>query len=99
MEELDIRFGPWRLRTPRSNICEVTHTGGFRFLKTAGPAHSSLADHGITFATNAESALCIRFDQPVKVLDPTGHLRHPAATVTVTDPRALTGALAAPPAR
>jgi hypothetical protein len=93
-QELEIRFGPWRLRTPRANVSGTELTGGFSYVKTAGPAHLSLTDHGVTFATNGDAALCIHFRQRVRTLDPSGHLLHPAATVTVTDPQALADALA-----
>lgn len=96
-QELEIRFGPWRLRTLRSNVSGTELTGGFKYVKTAGPAHLSLADHGVTFATNGDAAVCLHFHSPVRSLDPTGHLLHPAATVTVTDPRALADALAEDP--
>jgi hypothetical protein len=92
--ELRVRFGLWSLRTPRSNITGVEQTGGFSFAKTAGPPHLSFADRGITFATNGDQAVCVRFAEPVKVLDPTGRLlRHPAATLTVVDPPGLAKAL------
>jgi hypothetical protein len=90
---LHIRFGPWSLRTRRDNVTGVTQSGGYGFLKTAGPAHLSFADHGVTFATNGDEGVCIEFREPVKVLDPTGRLRHPGATVTVADPAGLTAAL------
>ncbi len=88
-DELSVRFGLWRLRTPRVNISGAELTGGFSFVKTAGPPHLSFTDHGVTFATNGDRALCLRFHEPVKALDPTGRLRHPGATLTVTDPVAL----------
>jgi hypothetical protein len=92
--DLRVHFGPWRLRTSRSNVAGVEQTGGFAFLKTAGPPHLSFTDHGITFATNGDQALCVRFHEPVKVFDPTGRfLRHPGATLTVADPPALARAL------
>jgi hypothetical protein len=92
-QELRVRFGPWRLRTPLANIASTEQTGGFGWLKTAGPAHLSLVDHGVTFATNGEQAVCVRFHEPVRALDPSGRLRHPGATVTVVDPTALEAAL------
>lgn len=92
-DELQVRFGPWRLRTPRSNIAGSEESGGFSFLKTAGPAHLSLVDHGVTFATNADRAVCVRFHQPVKAIEPSGRLLHPAVTLTVADPAALISAL------
>ncbi len=82
-DHLTVRFGPWRLRTPVSNIASCERTGPFTVPKTAGPAHLSLADRGITFATNPDAGLCLRFAEPVPAIDPFGWIRHPAATVTV----------------
>lgn len=93
-EEIRVRFGPWRLRTTRTNVAAVEESGGFSWLKTAGPARLSLADRGITFATNPDRAVCVRFRVPVRGLLPTGSLRHPAMTVTVADPQGLMAALA-----
>lgn len=92
-QELRVRFGPWHLRTPRSNIASVQQTGGFTWPKTAGPAHLSLVDRGITFATNGDRGLCVQFHEPVPAMEPTGRLRHPGMTVTVQDPEALAEAL------
>ena len=86
---LDVRYGLWRLRTPVSNIEDATLTGDFGFLKTAGPPHLSFADRGVSFTTNARSALCVQFHQPVKGIDPTGRIKHPGATLSVRDPEAL----------
>jgi len=63
---LAVRFGYWRLRTPVTNIVGTVVTGPFGFLRTGGPARLSLADVGLTFATNGERGLCIRFAQPVR---------------------------------
>ncbi len=91
---LRARFGFWTLETPRANVKDVTTTGKYSFIRTAGPAHLSLADHGVTFATNGDRGVCVCFHEPVRVLDPTGRLRHPGATFTVADPDALVAALA-----
>ena len=90
---LHVRFGLWRLTTPLSNIAGTEVTGPYSFVKTAGPAHLSFSDKGVTFATNGEQGLCIRFREPVRALDPTGRLRHPGATVTVDDVSGLAAAL------
>ena len=90
-----VRFGPWSLRTPLDNVTGWEETGGFAFLKTAGPPHLSFSDRGITFATNGDRALCVQFATPVPGIEPTGRLRHPGATLTVRDPAALAAALAA----
>jgi hypothetical protein len=79
------RFGPWRVQVPRDDIADVSLTGPYRFVKTAGPAHLSLADRGLTFATNGEQGVCLRFRRPVAGIEPTGVLRHPSLTVTVAD--------------
>jgi hypothetical protein len=94
-DRLRARFGFWTLDTPRANVKEVSTSGGYSFLRTAGPAHLSLVDHGVTFATNGDRGVCVQFHEPVTVLDPTGHLTHPGATFTVADPDALVAALAA----
>jgi hypothetical protein len=95
-EELLVRFGPWRLRTERSNVSTTEVSTGYAWLRTAGPAHLSLSDRGVTFATNSRRGLCVSFVEPVSAIEPTGILRHPAATVTVTDPEALAAALGQP---
>lgn len=88
-DRLDARFGPWHLHTPLGNITAVHLTGPYGFVKTAGPAHLSAADRGLTFATNGRRGLCISFREPVRGIEPTGRLRHPALTVTVADCTAL----------
>ncbi len=93
--DLRVRFGPWSLRTPLGNVAGTTGTGGYAFLKTAGPPHLSFSDRGITFATNAERGLCVSFHEPVPGIEPTGRLRHPGATVTVADPDGLAALLGA----
>lgn len=92
-DDLLARFGLWRLRTPRSNIAGCQLTGDFAYLKTAGPAHLSFKDRGVTFATNGDHALCVEFTEPVRAIDPTGRIRHPGATFTVADPAGLAAAL------
>jgi len=91
--ELDVRFGPWRLRTPLQNVADVTITGPYSFLKTAGPAHLSFGDRGITFATNGDRGVCVAFREPVPGIEPTGRLRHPGATLTVADVDGFAAAL------
>lgn len=91
---LRVRFGPWRLHSQLDNIEGGQLSGGFGWLKTAGPAHLSFADRGITFATNGDSAACLSFRSPVPGIDPTKRIRHPGATLTVEDPQALLDHLA-----
>ena len=92
-EHLTVRFGRWTLRTPLANVAGTERTGPYTWWKVAGPAHLSLADGGITFATTTAAGVCIAFHEPVPALVPGSMVRHPAATVTVADPQALTSAL------
>lgn len=82
-ERLRVRFGPWVLTTPIANVTGREQSGPYGFVKTAGPAHLSFADRGMTCATNGERGLCIRFADPVAGIDPFGRIRHPGVTVTV----------------
>ena len=91
--QLTIAFGRWSLSTSPSNIVDATVTGPYRRWKVAGPPHLSLADRGITFATNATRGVCLTFREPVAAAEPLGLLRHPAATVTVADPDAFIAAV------
>jgi len=85
-DELDARYGPWRLRTPLTNIERVELTGPYRFIKTAGPPRLGITDAGLTFGSNHQRGVLITFRSRVRVIGP---LRHPELTVTVADPEAL----------
>ncbi|MGK2950060.1 MAG: hypothetical protein ACSLFP_15925 [Acidimicrobiales bacterium] len=93
-DDLEVRFGPWSLRTPLDNVAGATVTGPYRFFKVAGPPHLSFSDRGVTFATNRQQGACIQLHEPVPAIAPRGMLRHPAVTVTVADPVALANHLA-----
>jgi hypothetical protein len=88
------RYGFWRLKTQVANVESTEVSGPYRLLTTIGPAHLSLADRGLTFASNKRRGLCIKFKEPVAGLEPTGRLRHPGLTVTVADVDGLAAALA-----
>ncbi len=90
---LTARFGPWCVTTPVENVAGTETSGPYSLVKTAGPAHVSLKDFGLTFATNGSEGLCIRFRRSVPGVAPTGLLRHPALTVTVDDVQGLARAL------
>lgn len=91
--QLRIRFGPWRLETPLTNIAATEVSGPYSFAKTAGPPHLSFSDHGVTFATNGERGACIVLHEPVAALNPLGPPLHPNITVTVDDPVRLADVL------
>lgn len=93
-DHFEVRFGPWWLSTPVANLVRSERTGPYSILKTAGPAHLSLADKGITFATNRKAGICFEFSEPVPAIDPLGLIRHPNITVTVEDPDRLERAVA-----
>lgn len=101
-EELVARYGPWRVRTPLSNVAHVEATGPYAFLKTAGPARLAATDRWLTFASNGDRGVRIAFHSPVAGIDRAGRIRHPELTVTVLDVDGLVAALLrhvrAPPA-
>lgn len=90
---LEARFGPWCLATELTNVAGTEESGPYSWLKTIGPARLSLADRGLTFASNPDHGLCIRFHEPVAGIEPTGRVRHPALTVTVSDVSGLARAI------
>jgi len=73
----------------------VSITGPYTFVKTAGPAHLSLADRGLTFATNGDRGVCLMMGEPIPGIDPFGLLRHPNLTLTVADCDGLADAVQA----
>src|SRR5436190_14882022 len=83
---LVVQFGPWRVATDLDNVAGVSDRGPFAIPKTIGPPHLSLADQGLTFATNHRRGVCITFRDKVSGIDPIGVVRHPGLTVTPEDP-------------
>jgi hypothetical protein len=92
-DAVTVRFGPWAMSTPRSNVAEIAESGPYAPWKVIGPPRLSFADRGITFATNSDRGVCIRFFDPIPGIEPTGRVRHPGMTVTVADPDGLVAAL------
>ena len=92
-DHLAVRFGPWLVATSLTNVDSVEVSGPYHRLKVVGGPRLSFADHGLTFATNADRGVCIRFARPVVGIDPTGRMCHPGLTVTVADPHRLAGLL------
>jgi len=92
---LTARFGPWQVQTALDNVADVSITGPYTFVKTAGPAHLSLADRGLTFATNGHRGVCLILRDPIPGIDPFGLLRHPNLTLTVADCEGLADAVQA----
>lgn len=92
-ETLTVRFGPWRVATPLANIADVTITGPYAYIKTAGPARLGITDRGLTFATNGRRGVRLQFREPITGMDPWGALRHPNLTLTAADCAGLAAAL------
>jgi hypothetical protein len=91
--ECIVRFGPWSVRTPRTNIASWERSGPYGYLRTMGPARLSLSDRGATFATNHDAGLCLRFERPQSILLPGGLIKSPGLTVTVAEVDRLDEAL------
>jgi hypothetical protein len=94
-DAVTVHFGPWTMSSPRSNVAEIVESGPYAPWKVIGSPRLSFADRGITFATNSDRGVCIRFFDPIPGIEPTGRFRHPGVTVTVADPDGLVAALGA----
>jgi len=51
----DVRFGPWRLRTPLANLGATHVTGPYSPLRALG-TRISLADRGVTFGARGSAS-------------------------------------------
>lgn len=89
---LAVRFGRWKVHTPIGNVAGLEITEGYRWFKAIG-IRGSLADHGITFGTNAARGLCVKFVEPIPALVPLSPIKHPGMTLTVADVDGLAAAL------
>ncbi|HUR75818.1 MAG TPA: hypothetical protein VMZ00_16165 [Sporichthya sp.] len=91
--DLEVRFGLWSVRTPLTNVIGYELSGPYSFAKTGGPARLSLADKGLTFATNSRAGVCLKFATPIRGIDPLGLIRHPGLTLTPADPEGFVAAV------
>jgi hypothetical protein len=82
-------FGRWTVDTPLENITSAEVSGPYDWYKVIGPAHLSVSDRGLTFATTNRMGVCLTFREPVRGIDPLGVVRHPGLTVTVAEPHVL----------
>jgi hypothetical protein len=87
--ELSARYGRWRVRTPLANIAEVRVTGPYLLIKTAGPARLGFTDRGLSFTSNGDRGVELRFHQRITGVDPLGVVKHPNLTLTTEDPERL----------
>jgi hypothetical protein len=88
-ERVTARFGSWVVSTRLANVLSAEVTGPYHLAKVIGGPRVSLADRGLTFATNSNQGVCLRFVRPVRGIDPLGRIAHPGLTVTVAEPAAL----------
>ena len=91
-ETFAAQFGRWTVVTPTSNLARFEVTRDYRWYRAIG-VRSSLADHGLTFGSNADAGVCVCFHQPVPRTGPLIFARHTALTVTVADVDGLADAL------
>ncbi len=89
-ERLAASFGWLSAVVERDNIKSVSVTGPYRWFKVLGP-RLSMADHGLTFGTNADHGVCIEFHDPLPAVF--GPWNHPGITLTVAEPEKLVEAL------
>ena len=80
------------METPTTNLARFEVTGDYRWYRAIG-VRSSLADHGLTFGSNADAGVCVCFHQPVPRTGPLLFAGHTALTVTVADVDGLADAL------
>jgi hypothetical protein len=90
-DEYRIRFGGWKLSTPLANCTGTCLTEGYHWFKAIG-ARGSFKDRGVTFGTATTRGVCVLFAEPVSALVPGNLMKHPGATVTVTDCEGLIAA-------
>ena len=92
-EQFEASFGPWRVRTPLSNIVDAAITGPYAFWKTAGPAR--LGDHRPRpdLRDDRQAGVLITFATAVSGIDSLGIIRHPELTVTVREAERLAALL------
>lgn len=89
---LRVAFGPFGMETGIENLTGFETSGGYRWYRAVG-LRLSLTDNGVTFGTNTDRGLCVRFDEPIEKVVPVARGRHPGMTVTVADVEALAAAL------
>ncbi len=83
-DRLTVKFGFLGCTTPLSNITCVEITGPYKAYRAIG-ARGSFADSGATYGSTTTGGVCMEFTEPISALDPTGHVRNEALTVTVAD--------------
>jgi hypothetical protein len=91
-DEMRVRFGPWKLHTPLSNVVGFETSGPYKWYRAIG-ARGSFKDRGLTFGSTTTGGICVKFAEPISALVPGDVMPHPGMTVTVTDVEGLAAAL------
>jgi hypothetical protein len=65
-DDLLIRFGRYRFRTPLANVERYRIEGPFTWIKAIGVRTSVLGDHDVSFCGSAHGAVRIDLREPVK---------------------------------
>lgn len=91
-DRLRVRFGPWKLETPLSNVTGTQTSGDYHWYKAIGP-RGSFVDRGVTFGTSTSAGLCVTFREPVPALTGPRGMKHPGMTVTVENVEGLRDAI------
>lgn len=91
-DEMRVRFGRWKLRTPVRNVVGFETSGPYKWYRAIG-ARGSFKDRGLTFGSTTRGGICVRFAEPISALVPGDMMPHPGMTVTVTDVEGLAAAL------
>jgi hypothetical protein len=88
-EELDARFGRFRIRTPVANLASWRIEGPWLWITAIG-VRTSLRHRDVTFGGNHRGGVRVDFKERVRF----GRLRIPALYVTVEDLEGFAAALA-----
>lgn len=89
-DELDARFGFFRVHSPVENLVSWRIEGPWRWITAIG-VRRSLRHHDVTFGGTHQAGVRIDFREPVRAM----RMRIPALYVTVADLEGFAAALAA----
>ncbi len=91
---LRCRFGVVKLETTVANVKATELSGPYKFYKAIGIRLSG-KDRGVTFGSNTDRGVCVKFHEAVPTSPPFGTMTHTAITLTLEDPEAFIDALKA----
>lgn len=86
---LDVRFGPWRVLTPLTNITSAAPARPRRTERRFTVVRPTPAPRDLVLATAGTGGVRIGFRHPVRVAGPVRPGRHTSLTLTPVDPQRL----------